>query len=486
MKKFCFLFLCIFLISINKIHSFNDLKDCPEGKYGSNCEENCNCNLWSSSKNCSKIEGRCLDCKFGHFGINCDNICDPRCKTNLCCAVYSSNFKSSKNMIKGKISSLSIKINNKPDNKSLNIDVDYNVGYPLAIFKKTLKEDPFDQKPTEEKTCYYTNYGEIRGGLYKNVNISINDNQIQAHLPVVLVEDENITIGEDINGVIGLGFLNSINENLFNQKEISENIASYELNEDTDEISILFGDLFEDGKNYVHKLSYCNAISNQNSQLSMKCKVDAIGTRKYLDALEIQDTYITFSLNEKSSFVLKNNKKYIDYIEKYYFRDEDLYKSFENNNNSKYYCFKTKKINRLNNFGFIINKYYYSFQANVYFSDNKTENKEKCESDEYSKFMIEFTNNDSKVGIVFGKSFYKETQFTIDNEERKIYLYTRNAEYFTGKMKSEFTSTPGISLEPITISFITIGIIFFMNASSFLLYYLCKRKKQQNIEKNIF
>ena len=100
--------------------------------------------------------------------------------------------------------------------------------------------------------------------------------------------------------------------------------------------------------------------------------------------------------------------------------------------------------------------------------------------------MIEFTNNDSKVGIVFGKSFYKETQFTIDNEERKIYLYTRNAEYFTGKMKSEFTSTPGISLEPITISFITIGIIFFMNASSFLLYYLCKRKKQKNIEKNIF
>ena len=53
-------------------------------------------------------------------------------------------------------------------------------------------------------------------------------------------------------------------------------------------------------------------------------------------------------------------------------------------------------------------------------------------------------------------------------------------------MKSEFTSTPGISLEPITISFITIGIIFFMNASSFLLYYLCKRKKQKNIEKNIF
>ena len=87
-----------------------------------------------------------------------------------------------------------------------------------------------------------------------------------------------------------------------------------------------------------------------------------------------------------------------------------------------------------------------------------------------------------KIGIVFGKSFYSHTQFTIDNEERKIYLYTRNAEYFLGETKTKFDSTPGSSISPMTTSFIIVGIAFFLNVLSFLVYFLCKRKKQQKIE----
>ena len=482
MKKYDILILFLFVICINKINSFNDLSDCPEGKYGSNCSEVCECNSWSSSKNCSKLQGRCLDCKFGHYGFNCNQICDPRCKTNLCCALHSKYFEDTNILISGNISMISIKINNKPENISLNIIADYNVGYPLAIFKNTLKDTipPFDKESKVNKSCYYTNYGNISGGLYENVSILINDHQIEMNLPVILVNDE-IKEDKDINGVIGLGFLNSINENLLKTGKISENIASYELNEKGDTISIIFGSLFKDGKRYVHKLSYCNAISNQRSELSMKCKVDAIGTKKFSDALEIKDTYINFSLNEESSFVLKNNEKYINYIELYYLKD-----SFSKKNNkdgSIYYCFEKDKINKLNNFGFVMNKYYYYYQADVFFSTDEQVNKDKCEdSNKYAKFMIEFTDKDEKIGIVFGKSFYSHTQFTIDNEERKIYLYTRNAEYFLGEIKTEFDSTPGSSYSPMTTSIIIVGVAFFLNALSFLVYFLCKRKKQQKIE----
>lgn len=477
MKKSDIFILFLFAICINKINSFNDLSDCPEGKYGADCSQVCECNSWSSSKNCSKLQGRCLDCKFGHFGFNCNQICDPRCKTNLCCALYSKEFKDTNKIISGDISILTVTINNI----SLKIAADYNVGYPLAIFNSTISKPlpPFDKESTVKKKCYYTNYGEITGGLYENVPISINEKQIEINLPVILYKDD-IKVDNDINGVIGLGFLNSINENLLNTSEISENIASYELDDKGDEIKIIFGSLFKDGQRYVHKLSYCNAISNQRSELSMKCKVDAIGTKKYSDALEINDTYINFSLNEESSFVLKNNNIYKKYIKEYYLKESYFEKTSEDG--SIYYCFEKDKINKLNNFGFVMNKYFYYYQADVFFTMDDQVNKVICGDSNYAKFMVEFTDKDEKIGIVFGKKFYSHTQFTIDNEERKIYLYTRNAEYFLGNSKTEFTSTPGSSYSPLIISIIIVSIALLLNILSFLIYFLCKRKKQQKIE----
>lgn len=179
---------------------------------------------------------------------------------------------------------------------------------------------------------------------------------------------------------------------------------------------------------------------------------------------------------------MKKNDNYINYIESYYLR-ESYIKHDKDESDTIYYCFEKDKINKLNNFGFVMNKYYYYYQADVFFSSDEQVNKDKCgDSNKYAKFMIEFTDNDEKIGIVFGKSFYSHTQFTIDNEERKIYLYTRNAEYFLGETKTEFTSTPGLSISPMTTSVIIVSIAFFLNALSFLIYFLCKRKKQQKIE----
>ena len=141
MENCSILYSLIFLILINEIINNNNIidiyQDCEEeGKYGINCEKNCTCDKWSSSRNCSRIEGRCLDCKFGQFDINCDDICDPKCKTNLCCSVLSSKYEKSNKNIKTNITTLNIKFNNIV----LTILADYNVGYPLTIFNKTLNE----------------------------------------------------------------------------------------------------------------------------------------------------------------------------------------------------------------------------------------------------------------------------------------------------------------------------------------------------------
>ena len=253
------LILC--LLSINSIFAFNDnYQTCPKGKYGENCEKDCNCANWSSSNICSKIEGRCLDCKFGHFGSNCDSICYPTCKTNLCCAIKSNDFQESNNKLTIKNSMLILEIKEK----TLNISVDYNVGYPLSIFNKTLDNFTLDF-PTKETYNYeYTKYN-ITGEKYENNTVKfINQNDFNKELPLSIILDANYEPKDiNINGVIGLGIYNSINQKLRELNNSIENIASFR--KDEEDISILFGDLFEEEKKYVNKLSFCKACGKNNS-----------------------------------------------------------------------------------------------------------------------------------------------------------------------------------------------------------------------------
>ena len=97
MKNFYFFSCLLFFMLINSINTIYDIYDiCEVGFFGRNCEKQCSCSLWSSNLTCSKLEGRCLGCKFGHFGTKCRNICRPECKTNLCCAVKDKNFDKKK------------------------------------------------------------------------------------------------------------------------------------------------------------------------------------------------------------------------------------------------------------------------------------------------------------------------------------------------------------------------------------------------------
>ena len=466
--------LLFFFVCINNIFSLteedSDYIICPEGKYGLECEKDCNCDKWSSSNHCSKIEGRCLDCKFGHYGPNCESRCYPTCKTNLCCAIKSENFKESTNKLTIKNSLLVVEINNV----KLNILADYNVGYPLSIFKRTTDINLSNGSDTPY-SYNYTNY-EVKGKKYENYNVKfIDQTDLNIELPLPIILDEDISIDNNINGVIGLGFYNSINDKLFQKKDtIVENIASYKKN--GDEISIIFGDLFEEEKNYVHKLSFCKAEDrdhNYENGLNLECKIGGFGSKSYSEVLQINDTYIQFSLDENSKLILPNKEAYTDYIKKYYFKDEERYKTkYDSETKTLIFCYKTEDINQLNEFGFVINHFFYFFTADDLFTETSS-----CDKNQgYSTFIIQFS--DVNPGLIFGKNFYSETQFTIDNEERKIYFYSKYVEYFSGEIKSVINEDLANVLNPLSWSFIVIGISLFLNIASFMLYFYFKRKKE--------
>ena len=480
MKNFLFLnTLLIFLIFIHKVYSINGIEECPEGTYGINCEKKCECDKWSSNRNCSRIAGKCLGCKFGHFGKNCEQICYPRCKTNLCCSMLSDSKKEDKK-IKLNISMLKIKV----DNQELNILPDYNVGHTLTIFNKTLSKNlNLKNKQSQIETIQYTNYN-AEGNSYLNNSISLidvdKDNHIDLQISILL--DTTITNkeGQNINGVIGLGYLNSINDELFRTNSIGENIISYSINED--QIDIIFGNIFDEEKGFINKLGYCNIVKGDN--FGITSEVSGIKAKGYSGGLKINETNVKFSLDEKSSFILSDNIDIKFYIKKYFFNDRALddedktkassstnYKEIIGADNTTYFCLKKDIVNnKLSNFGFIINDFYYSYEPKFFFVEE-----EKCDNDQM-KFIVGFNSNKNK-GIIFGKDILKNTKFTIDNEERKIYFYTRNVEYFSDSYN--FYSIPTIDIEPMKLSLFVTLTIFLLNVISFLIYFFIKRKKEK-------
>ena len=466
MNDFHLKLLIFFLICINNISAYKNHTICPEGQYGEDCELICGCNEWSTSSHCSKFEGRCLDCKFGHFGKNCTDICYPTCKTNLCCEVKLRDLEGKNQKLTIKNSIIEIQIGDI----ALNILADYNVGDPLTIFNETFEEVLPFENGTDIINFNFTNFIG-NGTLYENVKVKfLEQNNLIINLPIILSES-NITQNREktIHGVIGLGFFNTINDELLISKKIKENIASYQKN--GNEISIFFGDLFEEEKNYVHKLSYCKSENNDESFFNISCKIQGFGSKSYHDVLQINDTYIQFSLDTPSKFILHNKTAYTDYIKKYYFLEEtDNYK-FKTKSNISYFCYKTENINRLNEFGFVFNHFYYFFSADNYFSENE----EYCENG-YSLFLILFS--DQIPGLIFGNNFYNETQFTLDNEEKNIYFYSKYVEYFSGEIKSVIIEDLSNKLNPLTGSFIVIGTSLFLNVVAFLVYFYFKRKKE--------
>ena len=243
------------------------------------------------------------------------------------------------------------------------------------------------------------------------------------------------------------------------------NILSYSL--DGENVSLLFGNLFEEQIDYVERLTSCDVILDNNSDIQgkkMTCKLDGIKSAQYSEAFRLENAYITFSLGEESSLILGNNQDYEKYLENIYFKNDETID--DSNNEIKCFSYPKDKINKLPNFGFVFNNFFYSYPPDKFFKEDK--------------FLIKINKTTERTEFVIGKDFLNDIKFTINNEEAKIYFYAKNAE-FSDKFNNQFNiSDFEIKLEARESAAVCLAIIVFINITAFGIYYFIKQKKKSS------
>ena len=398
---------------------------CIEGKYGLKCDGNCDCGTNSNTLECGKFSRECLNCKFGYYGTSCEKRCDYKCKTGLCCLSEEKELNT-KLKIPTDYKYLNVIVNNK----TYVVEIDYNYGFPLTLFG-TLKEstnctniqtDIFDMKVEEVASSDYefTNY-YTTGILYKNYEIQLNGGNDKVNSDIVIAYRVNcpklIQDKKNVSGVIGLGFFNSISNSFFFNETNGQNILSYSLIDDNN-IELSFGSVSKEQANYIDKLTSCKVIFTSDTDIQgkkMSCELNGIKSSKHKAALKLENAIITFSLAEESSLILKYDQQTVDYLINEYFNNDCEFKS-----NGEYNYFEYNyEINKLPNFGFVFNNFFYSYEPNLFFKED-SQNGKKI-------FSIKLSNNTDKSEFILGKEFLKDIKFTINNEEGYIYFYAQNA-----------------------------------------------------------
>ena len=197
----------------------------------------------------------------------------------------------------------------------------------------------------------------------------------------------------------------------------------------------------------------------------MTCKLDGIKSAQYSEAFQLKNSYITFSLGEESSLILGNNSDYEEYLKQIYFKED--YEILDEDK-IKYFSYPEDKINKLPNFGFVFNNFFYSYPPDKFFKEDK--------------FMIKIDKTTERTEFVIGKDFLNDIKFTINNEEAKIYFYAKNAE-FSDKFSTQFrTSDFGIKLNARELAAVILAIIIFINLVAFGIYYFIKQRKEPSEE----
>ena len=458
--------------------------ECVKGKFGLKCDGKCECGDNSNSLECGKFSKECLNCKFGYYGTQCEKRCNFKCKTGLCCLSKEKELNK-----KFKIDSDYRYLKISLDDKDYWVEIDYNYGFPLTLFNSTekktnctnIKRELFNNmKKKEELISHYdfTDYYTI-GSLFKNYEIKI-ENGGTVSTDIVIASEVNCRenspkdTDKEISGVIGLGFFNSISIGLFTNNSNAQNILSYSLN--NDQIELLFGSLSEKQEEYIDKLTSCKVVFGLNTDIQgkkMTCVLEGIKSSKHSTALKLENATITFSLREESSFVLGGNKDYMEYLKNEYLNEEYEEKNL---NGTIYYKYPADKINKLPNFGFVINKYFYSYEPDKLFSEKSDENNKKT-------FLIGFSEKINKTEFILGKKFLEDIKFTINNEEAKIYFYAQNAE-FSDKFKDyEKSNSFSLHLGARQLAAISLAIVIFFDILIFALYYCLKNRKKKSIIK---
>ena len=451
---------------------------CIEGKYGLKCDGNCDCGTNSNTLECGKFSKECLNCKFGYYGTSCEKKCDYKCKTGLCCLSEENELKSQLK-INTNYKYLDVIVNDK----KYVVEIDYNYGFPLTLFGllkegsncSNIQTDTFNMKSEEVGSSDYdfTNY-YTTGNLYKHYEIKLNGGENIVNSDIVIayrVNCRELTNEKKISGVIGLGFFNSISNSLFFNKSNGQNILSYSLKDDN-MIELSFGSVSKEQADYIDKLTSCKVIFTPNTDIQgkkMSCELNGIKSSKHSAALKLENAIITFSLAQENSLILKYENKIDNYLKEEYFNNE-CEKNEENG--TIYYLYPDDKINKLPNFGFVFNDFFYSYEPNLFFEEKSNNGKKR--------FLIELSKNIDKSEFILGKKFLKDIKFTINNEEAFIYFYAQNAEYSNTFGEYNEHESFKLHMNARQLAAISLAIVVFINIISFIIYYFLKKKKMNS------
>ena len=311
---------------------------CNEGKFGLKCDNNCTCDTNSNNDECGKFSGQCLNCRFGYFGKNCGDTCNYKCRTGLCCIFKGKDLNDVNEDMKLILKTNYKYLNIRKNNTLYKIEIDYNYGFPLILFNQNselidcnisnvstvnnIENTDLNSLTNNAFSSYnFTNY-EINGYLVTNEEIILGEEKKKLSINLTIANQivcKNPKEGEEKpNGVIGLGFFNSISNTWFNKqendykkkpeenKEPFPNILSYSLR-DNNNIELSFGLMSQEQISYIDKLTYCDVVFINGTDIrgkKMSCNLNGIKISKQYEGLQLNNSKITFSIGEQNSLIL--------------------------------------------------------------------------------------------------------------------------------------------------------------------------------------
>ena len=495
---------------INHICSYNYYKNIF-------CEKMCSSSCFNG---CDLYTGNCTECNDNSkWGINCELDCDEECKLNSdnyfnvaeCCFVKSNyEFNSFEVVLDNK------KSNNKEypflnlafdDEKYLFQDlgdkmylfqalVDFESNSELIIFAKNeeitflnendkykiiISNDLYEFKIISE-ICNISDYKtskflgiEINGyscekkiylnQIYTKINFTIVKN-------IISINENLFDYKEKIQAIIGLGLLNKLSENLYNNGIISKNIFIVSNN-----TKILFGDYSKNIKNDFHLLSSFYSFKPLDYNGPNKIKLNLTGLiflqRKAYNYSTKNNPIIEINYKENSEIILSKKTLQV-FFEKLYF-DTYFSKKYcysEQNKNIEYFCSKKmkNKFKNLPDFGLIFDNYAYNLSPKILFK--------KIDDDKY-KFIISLSYDDNDDKIILGKDFLNEFGIVYNNGLKNIGLFG-NVKNVKG-MKLE--KIPNFSDNKFSYSFWTI-IIIFLIVLIIIIFYIINYKCCKNFSED--
>jgi len=444
--------------------------ECLSGTYGLSCQNNCLCtekaiiNNNENSSNiaddsienvCGKYSGECLSCKFGYFGTKCENYCYYLCKSPTCCIFHEQddkNYIELKTTVGLNYINLTLDFNNENITTNLLIEADYTKGHRIMLFSDDLKitnengkeisnndeseSDYFiklipneDNAQIKEKELEYENFTVTKFFEIEDVKYNIRQDE---YINITVYVAKEIKLKStfspknniQIHGVMGLGFFNEFSKDLLENEIIYRNVISYQYKNDS--IEMTFGKLLDDVNKNFEYLSYCDLLGNTDdistiTNTKPSCKLDGMGFSNEKYGFEISNDYknvsITFSIGGKTEIILGNVTNRTENNISYSLSEIFKNRYFEDTS-TDFILKNTDQILKLPNLNFVINEHIYSFSADKLFDDN-------------GNFTVKFNKSftEDNFTIILGSDLLKNSILTINNEEFKIYFYTREQSY---------------------------------------------------------